>query len=105
MKNWISIALCGFLMVVGCTQQNSTEGSAESSDSIKVNGFYNPEDFPKIELVIKNSNFKELNQIRKTALLQNDFSNTRQWFKAKVIDQDGNIKARVRLKGDFTRSL
>lgn len=61
---------------------------------------YNPNDFEKIELKLKEDILYQLEDLRTNALNQNDFSNTKEWFSAKINLSNSHKKAKIRLKGD-----
>ena len=95
MKNYTSIVIGCLLILVSCKE------STQQSSLNETEGIYNPNDFPIVELSIKENRLKELDSIRLNALLLNDFSNTRKWFKAKINLKTGRNKAKIRLKGDL----
>ena len=86
---WLVPLLIVILVILYLTKQESY-GPAE----------FNPNNFKRYDLVIEESSIKKMDSISADAIAKHDFSNTKIWFDAGLVQGIDTLPGQVRLKGD-----
>ena len=71
-----------------------------TSDGPVKPGTFNPDDFARYDLLISDSVTLQIDSLVTDAIAKYDFSQTKIWFKTRIIVNHDTVKAKIRLKGD-----